>query len=83
VVICKVCDNKQLCKDCDVKWHNHPKRQNHKLEYIHPALDDGRQPSCSSEQSKMSDPRMQGIYIYILSITFKIVCFEEEVKLLQ
>lgn len=27
--MCEVCDNKQLCRDCDDKWHQHPRRQNH------------------------------------------------------
>ncbi|XP_053402115.1 uncharacterized protein LOC123548578 isoform X2 [Mercenaria mercenaria] len=62
VVICKVCDNKQLCKGCDIKWHNHPKRQNHKLEYLHPALDNSRQMSHIPDLGKQTaDPRIQGV----------------------
>lgn len=29
-IICEICDHKQLCKGCDNKWHQHPRRQNHK-----------------------------------------------------
>ena len=27
--ICEACDNKMVCNDCDLKWHQHRKRQNH------------------------------------------------------
>ena len=29
LLICKLCDNKILCKDCDEQWHKHPKRSHH------------------------------------------------------
>ena len=54
--ICVVCDNKMVCTDCDLKWHQHPKRQNHK-----------RQP-LKSRQSKYindisSDPSPAGNFV--------------------
>ena len=30
--ICVMCDNKMVCTDCDLKWHQHPKRLNHARE---------------------------------------------------
>ena len=36
-VICRQCDSKQLCRGCHIKWHKHPKRQNHQIELIRPS----------------------------------------------
>lgn len=39
-MICEICDNKQLCLDCDDKWHQHPRRQNHRRQNIAGEADD-------------------------------------------
>lgn len=49
--ICTTCDNKMVCTDCDQKWHQHPKRRNHKREPLksqQPELVNGLPPSLSS-----------------------------------
>ncbi|OWF56472.1 uncharacterized protein LOC110446780 [Mizuhopecten yessoensis] len=33
-LVCSQCDNKQLCTNCDQRWHTHPKRKNHQREVI-------------------------------------------------
>ncbi|XP_069114483.1 uncharacterized protein [Argopecten irradians] len=33
-LICSQCDNKQLCINCDQRWHTHPKRKNHQRQII-------------------------------------------------
>ena len=37
-LVCAVCDSKQLCRQCDDRWHQHPKRKNHDRNKI--AVDD-------------------------------------------
>jgi len=32
--ICHLCDNKMVCSDCDLKWHQHPRRRSHKRELL-------------------------------------------------
>jgi len=46
--ICVVCDNKMVCSDCDQKWHQHPKRQNHRREPLKPKFVDGMSSDLSS-----------------------------------
>ncbi|XP_033753784.1 LOW QUALITY PROTEIN: E3 ubiquitin-protein ligase RNF31-like [Pecten maximus] len=33
-LVCSQCDNKQLCTNCDQRWHTHPKRKNHQRQDI-------------------------------------------------
>ena len=33
-IVCMICDSKQLCGECDTKWHSHPKRQNHQRQKL-------------------------------------------------
>ena len=32
--ICALCDNKQVCSECDIKWHTHPRRNNHTRRHV-------------------------------------------------
>ncbi|XP_052816593.1 uncharacterized protein LOC128243102 isoform X2 [Mya arenaria] len=56
-VLCQMCGSKQLCRECDFKWHSHPKRQNHSLEML-------RRPSVQSGvpvSVKPGDPEGAGL----------------------
>ncbi|KAL5022213.1 hypothetical protein ScPMuIL_001368 [Solemya velum] len=55
--VCNICDNKQLCKGCDEKWHQHPKRQQHSRKNIKQNAGEqsksGQQVGTSTNDSKM------------------------------